>query len=93
MRSLLSTPRHYEIKKINPGSYYHFGLQFGLDQVIDFIIKYKISNVIYLDFNIDGQPITNSCKKVFKGRNKVFYFQKKIKFCVVFYIRKTILKN
>lgn len=59
-RSLLQTPSHMIIKKIDDGEYIHIGLKAGLDQ---FFLKFSPSfpgNIVELSFNIDGLPIFHS---------------------------------
>jgi len=56
-RTLLSTPSHKstEIRTVDPGIYYHFGLKFG-------IMKYAPTNLcsIEIAIGIDGLPLSKS---------------------------------
>ena len=65
IRSLLKTPRKIDTHIVEPGLYYHFGLKFGISQNIKFIKNHKIENLIEIDINVDGLPISNSSKKQF----------------------------
>lgn len=59
-RTLLNTPRNVNIKEINHGLYWHYGLKRG---ILSFINKNKIfcnSTIIELMIGIDGLPISKS---------------------------------
>ena len=55
-RALLHTPRNYVFRDVNPGQYFHFGLQNYLEKVV----SVPIENVLEIMINIDGIPISKS---------------------------------
>lgn len=58
VRTLKGTPKEVATKPMGDGTYVHYGLK---DALTDFFrkIDYK-ENIIYLDFNIDGLPLSKS---------------------------------
>lgn len=61
-RTLLRTPRKYGIQCWSLGSYFHYGLEKSL---IDQLVSNKLtfdSNIILIDLNIDGLPLSKSSK-------------------------------
>ncbi|XP_054261012.1 uncharacterized protein LOC128985493 [Macrosteles quadrilineatus] len=58
-RTLLSTPRSTTIRKVNPGEYYHYGLENCLNEYLMSIKTAKPTN-IEVFVGIDGLPISNS---------------------------------
>lgn len=62
-RTLLNTSIYLNIINVSPGKYWHFGLLRAINLIIE-----KTNNCpeeIYLDFNIDGIPISKSSKGQF----------------------------
>lgn len=66
-RSLLQTPRNYNIKCIEPGYYYHFGLQNCLKNIISTWDPLKLLNLNCVEvlINIDGLPLSKSASNQF----------------------------
>lgn len=63
-RSLLRTPRHQqELRTVEPGSYYHFGLADSIRKVLTFV-KDNI-DCIRIGVNIDGLPLSRSSQQQF----------------------------
>lgn len=61
-QTLLHTPKQHEILEVDPGYYVHIGIEKNILK----LLKNKndlVGNLIEIDFNIDGVPITNSTKK------------------------------
>lgn len=59
-RTFLQTPRKTLLREVNPGKYYHFGLETG---IIDMLKKIDLSNIpdiINVAINIDGLPLSDS---------------------------------
>ena len=58
-RTLLSSSTEkVELKDVEPGKYFHFGLSSGVQYLIE---KLNISDeTIYLEFNVDGLPVHSS---------------------------------
>ena len=58
-RTLLSSStKKVELKDVEPGKYFHFGLSNGLQFLID---KLNIlDETIHLQFNVDGLPVQSS---------------------------------
>nr|CAI5838592.1 unnamed protein product [Callosobruchus analis] len=66
-RSLLRTPRHVkkQLKAVNPGYYYHFGLQSSVSKLLQ---KYNCSSElkeINVCINVDGLPVSKSTTNQF----------------------------
>lgn len=61
-RTLLCTPRQYNITAVPPGSYYHFGIEDGITSTLE-KFPLELSSVrptLNLHVNIDGLPLTKS---------------------------------
>ena len=63
-RTLLSTPRNYFIKNIGSGAYHHFGIKNYLSSLLQKGFR-SDTNIIRLQFNIDGIPIFKSTRDQF----------------------------
>lgn len=62
-RTLLHTPRVIETKSIEPGSYYHIGIQNGLQYLLSHRknkTSFKNSDTVEVIINIDGLPLSKS---------------------------------
>lgn len=62
-RTLLRTPRHVEVTEMDNGQLYYFGLQRGLAQALKSGVVSHETNVIKLDFNVDGLSLFDSSFK------------------------------
>ena len=62
-RSCLGSLRRVEVIKMHPGSYYHFGLENSLKQVLKFCILEDES--VSVQINIDGLPLRKSSYSCF----------------------------
>lgn len=62
-RTLLETPKSRIVLDVPPGKYIHIGLKNGLDNILS--NSNKDNSELYLDFNIDGLPITKSTNNRF----------------------------
>lgn len=58
-RTLLNTPRSMQIKEINFGHYWHYGLKKGIVNILNNLEQYQ-NNKIELMIGIDGLPISKS---------------------------------
>lgn len=58
-RTLLNTPRSMQIKEINYGHYWHYGLKKGIVNILNNLEQYQ-NNIIELMIGIDGLPISKS---------------------------------
>lgn len=56
-RTLMNTPRSTILYKRSGGSYYHYGLQNGIIDQLKQLNLLSLSNIIYINVNIDGLPI------------------------------------
>jgi hypothetical protein len=64
-RTLLQTPRNYEIKTLaSGGNYYHFGIETGIHTYLQYNIL-PTENKILLQFNIDRFPLFKSSNTEF----------------------------
>lgn len=63
-RTLLHTPRMILLKDIEPGKYYHFGLEFCLNGLLKSINYSSVSSIEIL-INIDGLPLSSSSSSQF----------------------------
>ncbi|XP_050065784.1 uncharacterized protein LOC126554801 [Aphis gossypii] len=59
-RTFLKTPRETILRDINPGKYYHFGLENGLINMLKKVNVSNIPDVINVAINIDGLPLSDS---------------------------------
>ncbi|XP_076683127.1 uncharacterized protein LOC143376535 [Andrena cerasifolii] len=60
-RSLLKTCKKVVTKEIEAGHYYHFGLKNSILNLVQFVdISFINNNIIQININIDGLPITKS---------------------------------
>lgn len=64
-RTLLLTPKSYEIKSVLPGQYFHFGLEKSISDILKTTrikqsINFSNKNLLKLQINIDGIPLTKS---------------------------------
>lgn len=60
-RTLLKTPRFIETSNINPGAYAHLGSKTGNLNILNNVPPdVKISNLIKININIDGLPLSKS---------------------------------
>lgn len=60
-RTLLNTPKHLDIKNINSsGTYFHFGIEKGLNNLFKDVKNTNIPDIIEVAINIDGLPISKS---------------------------------
>ena len=64
-RSLLKTARSVTIKKVNPGTYFHFGLRQGILRSLNRLNLKTVPVKIELFVNIDGIPLTKSSNSQF----------------------------
>lgn len=60
VRTLLTTPKQINIKHIEPGIYYHFGLRHCIKNLLLRTHNCLTSNCVELLINIDGLPIAKS---------------------------------
>lgn len=58
-RTFLSTPRKTNIRLVNPGSYYHFGIRDSLERLFTKFCYTPVGNIV-IGINIDGLPIAKS---------------------------------
>jgi len=65
VRTLLQTPRKITVKNVEPGIYYHFGLQQCIENLLSKTHNSLISNCIEILINIDGLPIAKSTSSQF----------------------------
>jgi len=60
-RTFLNTPRHIDVKYINDSrTYFHFGIEKGLNNLFKNIENKNIPGIIEVAINIDGLPIRKS---------------------------------
>lgn len=60
-RTLLGTPRSVTLFDVSPGKYIHFGLKYALEHNLQiYFNSIQVPDTIFLNFNIDGLPISNS---------------------------------
>lgn len=59
-RTLCGTPRHSTVISMDNGQYLHIGLRRALSQFISRFSNHKFNNIIQIDVNIDGVPISKS---------------------------------
>ncbi|CAI6372951.1 unnamed protein product [Macrosiphum euphorbiae] len=59
-RTFLQTQRRTILRDINPGKYYHFGLQNGIVNILEKVDLLNIPDVINVGINIDGLPLSDS---------------------------------
>jgi len=59
-RTFLKTPRTTILRDINPGKYYHFGLENGLTNILKKVNVSNIPDTINVAINIDGLPLSSS---------------------------------
>lgn len=60
-RTLLRTPSQISLKIVEPGHYYHFGIQNAIENLIKSCNKSILrDHTIYLNINIDGLPLSKS---------------------------------
>ncbi|KYM97711.1 hypothetical protein ALC62_11613 [Cyphomyrmex costatus] len=59
-RTLLRTPRQMNVKHVEPGIYYHFGLEYCINNLLLKNGNDLTSNCIEILLNIDGLPIAKS---------------------------------
>lgn len=65
-QTLLSTPTHNQIVPVDPGHYIHIGIEKNILKLLKLISNLNdIDNIISMDVNVDGVPITNSTRKQF----------------------------
>lgn len=67
-RTLLSTPRHYDIKQVAGGSYHYFGVEASLVKVLSHKLTtrtLKDGEHIVLQINVDGLPLFKSSNSQF----------------------------
>lgn len=66
-RTLLQTPRTYIIRSVEPGSYFHFGLENCLKNLIIYSDTSELLNLDCLEIliNIDGLPLSKSSSSQF----------------------------
>lgn len=62
-RSLLKTPRKQDIRIVEPGTYYHFGLQKSMLHILT-SMKNNIDS-IKIAINVDGLPLSKSSQQQF----------------------------
>lgn len=63
-RTLLQTPRKYEINEVAGGKYHHFGIVEGLKNKFE-SLPYLVGNQVQLKINVDGLPIFKKDSKQF----------------------------
>lgn len=63
VRTLVQTPKHRDLVSVPPGQYCHIGLK----KALEFYKRHyaNAANVLTVDFNIDGVPISNSSQSHF----------------------------
>ncbi|XP_076684082.1 uncharacterized protein LOC143377055, partial [Andrena cerasifolii] len=62
-RTLLKTPRTVAIRRVEPGHYYHFGLESTILKLAQSLDLSRIKdNTIYININVDGLRLCNSSK-------------------------------
>ena len=62
-RTLLSTPKSYDSKKVGDGYYHHFGISTGIQSLVkNGLLILPDSGVLNLQINIDGLPVHKSSK-------------------------------
>ena len=60
-RTLLKTPRSYNVRDVHPGVYYNFGIEEGLKNQLESLpASVSVSYPIELFVNIDGLPLSKS---------------------------------
>ncbi|KAB0801293.1 hypothetical protein PPYR_05647 [Photinus pyralis] len=59
-RTLLKTPRSVQIIPVSPGHYVHFGIRVGLLNSLQKYFSEESPDIVYIDFNVDGLPISGS---------------------------------
>lgn len=59
-RTLLGTPKSTNIRNIGSGTYSHLGVEIGLINQLKLIPTSLIPTVIFLDYSVDGVPISKS---------------------------------
>lgn len=59
-RTLLKTPRKIAVKSVEPGIYYHFGLEQCIKNLLSKTHNFLTSNCIEILINIDGLPVAKS---------------------------------
>lgn len=59
-RTLLGTPRNIDIRKVEPGEYYHFGLKNSIEKLLEHSKVCQMSNPVEICLNVDGLPISKS---------------------------------
>ncbi|KAL4108072.1 hypothetical protein QTP88_018329 [Uroleucon formosanum] len=67
VRTLLNTPKKYNIISVDPGSYIHLGIDFMFRSILSTYKNYfnNAEVMIELGLNIDGLPIAKASKSVF----------------------------
>lgn len=63
--TLVGTPRNIVIHKVEPGEYFHLGVEFCLRKILEFYSPTNISDPLKIDVNIDGLPLYKSSNKQF----------------------------
>lgn len=58
-RTLLGTSKIVEVKSVEPGYYYHFGLKKCIERIISQMPNFN-GNVIKININVDGLPLSKS---------------------------------
>lgn len=65
IRTILKSEKENNFINMNPGEYYHFGIENGLCHILDSVNEVYGSNHIKLELNIDGLPLAKSSRKQF----------------------------
>lgn len=64
-RTFLKTPKSREVMEILPGRYSHIGVKVSVDHFLESQLANPIPSELFMDFNIDGVPISRSSQSSF----------------------------
>lgn len=63
-RTLKNTPREVEVRQVDPGIYWHYGIKQYLRKLVN-RLKSKVPNALTLNISMDGLPLCKSSKGAF----------------------------